>query len=191
MGKFRRKKDTLVPEGTEGEMKEAYTESLEYQVRLLDFSDEHGIPEEIIAKQRRFLYYAIKGPRRGYFHAYKKAKLMQADILYIMTVTTPSKELSELFKVSVELINKIRGGKIPDWDHEFRLVRRIRTRIRGNMKQLHKSENSLTIYGIFKEDKLLQLITSKRKAISFRKDAYGRFKNYEEIYEIRELKVER
>lgn len=186
-----RSREPTRPPGTPEEMQQAYDKALEYQLRLLDFSDEEGVSEEIIAEQKRHLYYAIKGPRRHYFHTHKRSKLVQADILYIMTVTTPSRELSELFNVSIELINKIRGGKLPDWDIEFRLVRRIRTRIRGNLKQLHKKESDLTVYGIFKDDKLLHLITSKRKVKSFREDAYGRFKNYEDIYEIRELKVNR
>jgi hypothetical protein len=187
----KRKNSLVKPEGTDDQMKDAYDKAMSYQLRLLDFSDDCEVPEDVIAEHKRYLYYAKHGPRRNFTYAYGDTKIVQAEALYIITVTTPSKELSEKFNISVNNVNRIRGGKAPEWHHEFSLVRRIRTRIKGNLKQLHKSENSLSLYGIFRDNKLLELFTSNRKVKQFKEEAYSHIKNYEERYEIRKLQVNR
>ena len=181
--------DDPLPKGTKEELDEAYGIAMEYQLRILDYSDKDDIPQEVLDEQRRIMHFSIKGPRRGYSVGYGKHKLVQADVLYILTVTTPSRLLAEKFKVAKKTIEEIRRGESVKWLYEYKLIRRLRTALRGNMRQLFKREYNLKVYGIFKREELLHLITSKRKAIILRQDLFGEIENYEDYYDIKELEV--
>lgn len=166
------------PKGTPEEINQAIGKALEYQLKVLDYSDKDELPVEVVEQERRYLHYACRGPRRGVFRAYGNSKLFQADVLYILTNKKSAQDMADLFKVSKDLVLAIKAGRKLEWEHEFRLVRRIRASVRANIRMLYKAECSLTVWGIFtNEGELKQLITSERKAKKFMEDAYGNRKN--------------
>ena len=178
-----------LPSGSKEQLDKAFGKSMEYQLRLLDYSDKDEISQEVLDEQRRIMHFSVKGPRRGYSVSYGKHKLVQADVLYILTVTTPSRILAEKFNVAKKTIEEIRRGASVKWLYEYKLIRRLRTAVRGNMRQLFKREYNLTVYGIYHEGELMHLVTSKRKAVALRKDLFGSIKDYENNYTIKELEV--
>lgn len=168
----RQKKHNLdkPPKGTPEELEWAMSKALEHQVKILDYSDKEEFPDEVLEEQKRLLHYGVRGPRRGYYVSYGRSKLWQADVLYILTVTLPSKYLASKYDVSEALIRNIRGGKLLSWKYEYDLIKRIKTAVRHHIRQIKIDK---ILYGIHnKEGRILHLVTSKRKAKVYMDDLY-------------------
>lgn len=166
----------MPPEGTKEEHEDAIGKVLEHQLRILDYSDLEEFPDEVLAEQRRLVFYGVRGPRRGYYVSYGRAKLWQADVLYILTVTLPAQKLADKYGVTRILIQRIRSGQESQWQYEWRLIRRLKTAIRHNLRQLNKGTRGLTLYAIknTRTKEILHLITSLRKAKEYKNSLYGK-----------------
>ena len=157
-----------IPEGTEEEMTQAYNETLHYQAVLIDYADKEEIPQEVLDHQRRIFHFARHGPRKGFFYQYSKSKLVQADVLYILTAKVPAKILAKKFKVDYTLILDIRKGKKREWIQEYNMIRRLRTAIACKYKK-NWSEKHVTLIIDSQSNEVIALLSSKRKARDYRR----------------------
>lgn len=157
------------PKGTKEEMDLAYNRAREFTLKILDYTEKENLPDDVLEEQKRLLHFYLNGPRKGYFVAYNSSKLTQAEVLYILTVTTPKNYLAEKFNVSERLIQNIRHGLSPEWHDEYLLVKRLKTSIRGHLKS---SGTHKIVYLVIdgKTNKTLAVLTSERKAKEYRKD---------------------
>ena len=200
----RRKKIPLhrhKPEGTQEEMTLAYNQARGYQLVVLNYCDKEELPEEVLAQQRRLFHFAKNGPNANKFIAYGDGKLLQADVLYILSCKVPAAKLAKLFKVGVDTIKDIRQGNRPEWQDEYDLVRRLRkaviSRFKKNFTDVH-----ITVL-LDSEGKVVQHFSSIKKAKEFRRtwliynqkipaktvDSWIKTKQIDTIYPIEETTV--
>ena len=166
------------PKGTKKELEDAMGDALTYMIGVVDYADKTEFPQELIDERKRLDFYGVRGPRRGFSIGYGRSKLWQADVLYILSCTVPSLMLAGKYDVSLKLIQRIRRGEESDWQYEYRLIKRLKTALRGNLKQL-KSYNKgewLPVVYVIKDNhgKPLHYVTSERKAKEYLKDLYDR-----------------
>lgn len=157
------------PEGTEDEMTEAYNQALGYSVVLMDYADKSEvIPDEVLAQQRRIFHFAKNGPTKGYFIANNgESKLTSPDVLYILSVKIPARILAKTFNVEEITVRRIRSGESLQWSDEYRLVRRLRKAVMGKYKK-NFLKTHVTLLMDASTDTVLQLFSSKKKAVEYR-----------------------
>ena len=173
-GRLRQGENDPLPKGTPEQLKEAQEIVMKHQIDLMDYGDRDEFPDHIREEQKRLLHYALKGPRRGHFAMYQNKKLWQADIFYILTVTTSSKFIAEKYGVALRTIQDIRQGNDADWSFEYRLINRMKTALRSRMKQLHDGTPEPTVWAIKNvKGEVRHLVTSVRKAKEYAEAFYG------------------
>lgn len=163
------------PEGTLEEKREAFNIVQQYTYKLLDYADkEEAIPKEVIDKERRIFSFARQGPRAGHFTHSQRSKLTSADVLYILTNTSPSYRLGDKFDVDPRKIRQIRSGDRKEWEFEYKLIKRLKAIIRGELMRPNQEGPNGRIYslsklGVNSSYEILYYTTSFRKANALRK----------------------
>ena len=122
-------------EGSEEEQLESAEYQRSYLYKLLDYADKDEIPTpEEMKEMRRVYQYARQGPRAWHHRLNKRNILTSADVLYILTSTKASDRLSKSIGIDGRRIREIRSGKVPCWEWEFDLVRRIKAIVANKIK---------------------------------------------------------
>ncbi|UOF79370.1 hypothetical protein [Caudoviricetes sp.] len=165
-----------IPEGTEEELRNSFKHVESYLYRLLDYSTkEEGISKEELDEARRIFLFAKYGPRAGYLRFDKRLKLTSADVLYILTTSSPSSRLSKIYGLEEAFIKHIRRGTFREWYFEYSLIRRLKAIIKHELKR-KKVHTTSIMYVVYKlNDDLTKNVlfytTSRRKAVSMRAQA--------------------
>lgn len=171
-----------VPSGTKEELSLAYNQAREFQIKLLHYVDKEDISDEEIQHQRRLFHFVKNGPRKGFFVAYDKAKLVQADVLYILSVKMPKHLLAKQFNVAEGTIQRIRNGESKEWIDEYNLVKRLRKAAISKFKKNNLGTH-VTLLSNGKTKEIIASFSSKKKAVEYRESyLLYRLKIGKEVY---------
>ncbi len=188
-------------EGTEEEQLESAKYQRNYLYKLLDYADKDEVPTpEEMREMRRVYQYARQGPRAWHHRLNKHNILTSADVLYILTSTKSSIRLSESMGITDRRIREIRQGKVPCWEWEYDLIRKLKAILTTKLK--HKVYDKRKIYILSKliepgryEDLYFSSSTLRLKKIRkemLTKKEYSQLESkglLDEVYKIREESI--
>lgn len=155
------------PKGTQEEMTLAYNQARNYQLVLLDYCDKEELPDDVLAHQRRLFHFARNGPNKNKFMAYGSGKLLQADVLYILSCKSPASLLAKKFGVSKDVVSDIKKGKKAEWADEYRLIRRVRSGLLSRFKKNYKDLYVTVLLDL--DGNIVQHFSSPKKAKEYRR----------------------
>lgn len=168
-----------LPSGTPEQMISSWEKAETYLYKILSFAPKDSyLTKEELDEIRRDMVFMRYGPRVKYLVGDKRTKLTSADVLYILTCTIPSKQLSELYDVDPETIRGIRSNKQKEWVWEYNLIKRLTTTIKANYFQSDITGNRIIPPRIYKlselqdngEFKIILYCSGIRKARILRAD---------------------
>ncbi len=170
------------PEGTQEELEKAFKMSETYLYKLLDYAEaDTELTKEELAEARRIFAFSKQGPKAAHFMANQRSKLVSADILYILTSTLPSTNISKMYGIQKEEVKKIRRGESPSWDWEYRFVKRMKGLIKGKLIQSHLYRRIFTVSKVISPEKkeILLYTSSLRKAKELRQSIIPKMEWYQ------------